>query len=492
MVKGNKFKTPEFLQKQALKAKIKPQPVTAAPVTSNKLHTVHQIHPPQQADDQQSKTLGTKPEALAELSYVSPVSATEGSAKSTKKQNKRKVNQNRTAITDEMQDLASPHAPVVKKQKLSKQAAAVPTILTAPAPQGKAINSNWAALKGIVTSSAPRRQTAKGKPAADRPPVLKAPQQVGTRAGVTPVVAIDCEMVGVGPDGTRSALARICMVNNDGGVLIDQYVQPQEKVTDYRTFVSGIEPKHLKDGAVSLSEAQKMVAQILTGRILVGHSVHHDLQALLLSHPRKITRDTATYPPLMMSVGKGQKAKSRSLRHLAETELGLSIQAGEHSPIDDARSTLYLYHKHRKNWEHHLQHGTLKDLVAPRLQKKIVLQQVEEAAAAGVDAAIIKNPTNGRKQQSLAQLAKHDSMNAVPGTTQSAIRNRPYAICRELVTQRIASSTAAVKKCQAASQKISAKRYLETAKRLTGTAPEENGLFVLCMTSSNGTYRQVG
>jgi len=50
----------------------------------------------------------------------------------------------------------------------------------------------------------------------------------------------------------------------------------------------------------------------------------------------------------MMSVGKGQKAKSRSLRHLAETELGLSIQAGEHSPVDDARSTLYLYHKHRK------------------------------------------------------------------------------------------------------------------------------------------------
>jgi len=77
---------------------------------------------------------------------------------------------------------------------------------------------------------------------------------------------------------------RICLVNNDGGVLIDQYVQPQEKVTDYRTFVSGIEPKHLKDGAVSLSEAQKMVAQILTGRILVGHSVHHDLQVSCLPH----------------------------------------------------------------------------------------------------------------------------------------------------------------------------------------------------------------
>ena len=212
MVKGNKFKAPEFLQKQALKAKIRPQPAAAAPISSNKLRKHDQIHPPQQADHQQPAKLGTKrkasSQALAELSNVSPESAIKGLAQATNKQNKGKVMQKRTAVTDEMQNLPSPAAPAVKKQKLSKQAAAVPTILTAPAPQGKAINSNWAALKGIVTSSAPRRQTATGKPAADRPPVLKAPQQVGTRAGVTPVVAIDCEMVGVGPDGTRSALAR--------------------------------------------------------------------------------------------------------------------------------------------------------------------------------------------------------------------------------------------------------------------------------------------
>ena len=63
-----------------------------------------------------------------------------------------------------------------------------------------------------------------------------------------------------------------------------------------------------------------------------------------------------------------------------------------------------------QDWERHLQQGTLKDLVAPRLQKKIVLQQVEEAAAAGVDADLIKNPSSGRKQQSLAQLAEHDDM----------------------------------------------------------------------------------
>ena len=75
------------------------------------------------------------------------------------------------------------------------------------------------------------------------------------------------------------------MVNNDGGLLLDQYVRPAEKVTDYRTFVSGIEPIHLKEGAVSLSEAQKQVAQILSGRVLVGHAVHHDLQVTIFCCP---------------------------------------------------------------------------------------------------------------------------------------------------------------------------------------------------------------
>jgi RNA exonuclease 4 len=51
---------------------------------------------------------------------------------------------------------------------------------------------------------------------------------------VTKVVAMDCEMVGVGPGGTRSALARVCIVNDDGNPILDAYVKPKEKVTDYR------------------------------------------------------------------------------------------------------------------------------------------------------------------------------------------------------------------------------------------------------------------
>ena len=72
------------------------------------------------------------------------------------------------------------------------------------------------------------------------------------------------------------------------------------------------------------------------------------VQVLLLGHPRRLIRDTAFYPPLMRRVGPTGRLKPQALGNLAAAQLGLAIQAGEHSPVDDARATLYLYHRHRK------------------------------------------------------------------------------------------------------------------------------------------------
>ena len=49
-------------------------------------------------------------------------------------------------------------------------------------------------------------------------------------------------------------------------------------------------------------------------------------QALLLSHPHKLVRDTARFPPLMRPTAPGRRAKPRALRHLAVEHLGLTIQ----------------------------------------------------------------------------------------------------------------------------------------------------------------------
>lgn len=69
-------------------------------------------------------------------------------------------------------------------------------------------------------------------------------------------IAMDCEFVGVGPEGKESALARISIVNYFGHVVLDEFVKPREKVVEWRTWVSGIKPEHMKN-AITFKEAQK-------------------------------------------------------------------------------------------------------------------------------------------------------------------------------------------------------------------------------------------
>jgi RNA exonuclease 4 len=175
-----------------------------------------------------------------------------------------------------------------------------------------------------------------------------------SRAEIGKYVAIDCEMVGVGPKPDQdSALARVSIVNWNGDQVYDSFVRPKEKVTDWRTHVSGIAPKDMVN-ARSLEEVQKDVAEILEGTILVGHAIKNDLDALLLSHPRRDIRDTSKHPPYRRLVGGG----SPRLKLLAAELLGLKIQEGEHSSVEDARATMLLFKRdkeafdreHAKKW----------------------------------------------------------------------------------------------------------------------------------------------
>lgn len=62
----------------------------------------------------------------------------------------------------------------------------------------------------------------------------KKPRSVGADNTLTAVVAMDCEMVGIGANGSKSVLARVCIVNAAGNVLLDTFVRPEERVTDFR------------------------------------------------------------------------------------------------------------------------------------------------------------------------------------------------------------------------------------------------------------------
>ena len=120
--------------------------------------------------------------------------------------------------------------------------------------------------------------------------------------GVTKILGMDCEMVGVGAEGSDSILARVSIVNHFGNVLYDKFVAPREKVTDYRTEVSGVRPEDLI-GAPDFKTVQSEVSELIKGRILVGHAIHHDLKVLYLDHPRKLIRDTSKYKPFKAAFG---------------------------------------------------------------------------------------------------------------------------------------------------------------------------------------------
>ena len=160
-------------------------------------------------------------------------------------------------------------------------------------------------------------------------------------------LAIDCEMVGVGPNpDTDSALARISIVNFNGDQVYDSYVRPKEFVTDWRTHVSGIAPKHMVN-ARSLEDVQRDVAKLLEGRILVGHAVRNDLDALLLGHPRRDIRDTSKYPPYRRIAG----GSAPRLKILAAELLGIEIQGAAHSSLEDARATMMLFRREKEGFE---------------------------------------------------------------------------------------------------------------------------------------------
>lgn len=96
--------------------------------------------------------------------------------------------------------------------------------------------------------------------------------------------------------------------------------------------------------SLPLLQCQRDVADLIQGKILVGHAVHNDLTVLLLSHPKHLLRDTQRYKGLCPD-------RPKSLKKLVAEVLHLQIQTGEHNSVEDARATLALYKHVRVKWE---------------------------------------------------------------------------------------------------------------------------------------------
>ena len=235
----------------------------------------------------------------------------------------------------------------------------------------------------FFSSASPGRSVSTPLPS----PTVLHPSASPSSSQPTLLLAMDCEMVGIGADGSQHALARCSIVNSMGAVLYDRYVQPIEAVTDYRTAVSGILPHHIQPAnAIPFSECQLAVAALLARRIVIGHALHSDLAVLQLSHPRHLIRDTSRWKGLCPT-------RPRALRVLAEEQLGVIVQSGQHDSVEDARAALQLYMKHRKEWE-----------LSIKQAKRAHKQQPNKAANAQqqqrhIDGRVRVEPIQSKQQQ---------------------------------------------------------------------------------------------
>ncbi|KAL7885607.1 hypothetical protein AOLI_G00059020 [Acnodon oligacanthus] len=173
--------------------------------------------------------------------------------------------------------------------------------------------------------------------------------------GINPsmLVAMDCEMVGTGPNGRCSELARCSILNYSGTVIYDKYILPCEPVTDYRTRWSGIREEHLKQ-ALPYEEARKEILHVIKGKIIIGHALHNDFKVLGIAVPRSRTRDTLSLRLLRQLYGTKQCV---SLKKLAQNLLKRKIQVGRagHCSIEDALAALDLYKLVEHEWEKSIQ-----------------------------------------------------------------------------------------------------------------------------------------
>lgn len=283
--------------------------------------------------------------------------------------------QNDKRIATEQGDSTSPNdsQPAFELEAVSTETKSKSSSVT---KKRKKIDSNWKKLKKSLEKNMPvskrprKRITPKPKP----PTPTEQPSEDATKlssfmkreaqetSDLTRVVAMDCEMVGVGPDGRQNALARVSVVNYLGDVLYDKFVKVHETVTDYRTQWSGVREEDVNpdsETAVEPYDAQKAVGEILKGRILVGHALKNDMRVLRLSHPWKDIRDTSVYYNKLWKRTRGRRSsRPPGLRAVVAQVLGVdTFQKSEHDSCEDSRAALALYKRNAKEWEQSIRSG---------------------------------------------------------------------------------------------------------------------------------------
>ena len=247
-------------------------------------------------------------------------------------------------------------------------------------------------------------------------------------------------MVGVGDyGGIDSILARVVIVDWHGQVVLDQYVQPTQPVTDYRTHVSGITADQLlaENGAVPWQTCHDTILELLhisncldadgwldysqTTQILVGHGLKNDLAVLgLPGYPWYLQRDTTKWEPFLQTTTTATSCRlpgsPRKLRDLTKCKLHRDIQVPgrPHCPHEDAVAALDLYKLVRVKWEKAMDYKLNKTreimLLQQQQQPQFEQQQAAQEAAVAPEQTheILEDDSDDKEPSDVVPLLQHE------------------------------------------------------------------------------------
>ncbi|KAB8256461.1 ribonuclease H-like domain-containing protein [Aspergillus pseudonomiae] len=155
--------------------------------------------------------------------------------------------------------------------------------------------------------------------------------------GTRRAIVIDCEMVQV--RRWQREVAFLSAVDFlTGEVLINNYVRPTGKVTDWTTRISGITPAAMAE-AVARGQAlngwqsarQELYKYIDAQTILIGHSLNSDLDVLGIYHSRVV--DSVILASEAVFGYSAAFKRLYSLKTLSEAFLKLHIQSDHHPHV---------------------------------------------------------------------------------------------------------------------------------------------------------------
>ncbi|KAF8529499.1 hypothetical protein JB92DRAFT_2696284 [Gautieria morchelliformis] len=182
---------------------------------------------------------------------------------------------------------------------------------------------------------------------------FSAASQSSCSVSVSRFVTLSTLCVGTGTGGSTNMLARVTITDFQGQTLMDTYVLPTMPVVDYRTASTGIDANALSaNSACNFSKAQRYVAELIRGRIVIGYCLWSYVSFYLvlgITHPAAMTRDVALFMPFRAAIGKPKQmfGLPTLMHHLMRRQ----IQMGRLDSLENGRAALDLYRSHSVCWE---------------------------------------------------------------------------------------------------------------------------------------------